>query len=256
MRALVKLHLKENIKGKSFILFGILGGLVSLILLTGGLVIEDNNPTEEIISQFGTQWKFLSILSGFAAVTISMGTIERHRKEKRTELLVLHGLSFDRQLFSLAIGNGLVSIILSAILAFVLVLIVIFGQAPTNLLGFTAAFITYLLTAGIVALIVSVLNMFLPSIVVAVLGVSLVMIGSFHQIIQGMLLNNGQFIGRILGKAMNLIPPLDVFNRLTRSLFLLEFNGGQDLIIFLIFIWLTITIVYLASKGVSRHEKI
>jgi hypothetical protein len=256
MKALIKLHIKENAKGKSFILFGILGGLVSVILLTGGLVIVDNNPTEEIISQFGTQWKLLSIMSGFAAVTVSMGTIERHRREKRTELLALHGLSLDRQLRSLAIGNGIVSIMLSAVLALVLVLLVLFGQAPTNLFGFAAAFITYLLTTGIVALIVSVLNMFLPSIVVAVLGVFLVLIGSFHQIIQGMFLNNGQLVGRILGKAMNLFPPLDVFNRLTRSLFFLECNGGQDLIVFLIFIWLTMTIVYLVSKGMSRYGKI
>lgn len=256
MKALIKLQIKENARGRSFILFGILGGLVSLVLLTGGLVVVDNNPTEEIISQFGTQWKFLSILSGFAAVAISMGTIERHRKEKRTELLALHGLAMDRQLFSLAIGNGLVSIMLSAILTLVLVFIVIFGQAPTNPLGFAAAFVTYLLTTGIVALIVSALNMVLPSVVAAVLGVFLVIIGSFHQIIQGMLLNNGQLAGRILGKAMNLFPPLDVFNRFTRSLFFLEFNGGRDSTVFLIFIWLTMTIVYLTSKGVSRCEKI
>ncbi|MGI6462081.1 MAG: hypothetical protein ACOX04_00395 [Candidatus Scatomorpha sp.] len=256
MKALIKLHLKENSKGRSFILFGILGGLLSLILLTGGSISVDNNPTEEIISQFGTQWKFLSIISGFAAVTVSMGSIERHLKEKRTELLALHGLSLDRQVFSLAIGNALVSMILSAILALVLVFIIIFKQAPTNLLGFTGAFITYLMTTGTVSLIVSALNMFLPSIVVAVLGVFLVIIGSFHQIIQGMFLNNGQLMGRILGKAMNLFPPLDVFNRLTRSLFFLEFNDGQDLIVFLIFIWSTMTIVYLASKGVSRREKI
>jgi hypothetical protein len=256
MKALIKLHIKENAKGRSFILFGILGGLVSLILLTGGLVIVDNNPTEEIISRFGTQWKFLSMMSGFAAVAVSMGTIERHRKEKRTELLALHGLGLDRQLFSLAMGNGLVSIMLSAILALILVFIVIFGQAPTNLFGFAAAFVSYLITTGIVALIVSVLNMVLPSVVAAVLGVFLVLIGSFHHIIQGMLLNNGQLAGRILGKAMNLFPPLDVFNRLTRSLFFLELNGGQDLTIFLIFIWLTMTTVYLASKGVSRHAKI
>lgn len=256
MKALIKLHIKENARGRSFILFGILGGLVSLVLLTGGLVIVDNNPTEEIISQFGTQWKFLSILSGFAAVAVSMGTIERHRKEKRTELLVLHSLSLDRQLFSLAIGNGIVSIMLSAILSLVLVFIVIFGQVPTNFFGFAAAFASYLLTAGIVALIVSVLNMFLPGAVAAVLGVFLVMIGSFHQIIQGMFLNNGQLVGRILGKAMNLLPPLDVFNRLTRSLFFLEFSDGRDLTVFLIFIWLTMTAVYLASKGVGRCEKI
>lgn len=256
MKAFIKLHVKEHAKGRSFILFGIIGGLVSLVLLTGGLVIVDNNPTEEIISQFGIQWKFLSIMSGFAAVTVSMGTIEKHRKEKRTELLTLHGLGIDRQLFSLAMGNGLVSIMLSAILALVLVFIVILGQAPTNLFGFAAAFITYLLATGIVALIVSVLNMFLPSVVAAVLGVFLVIIGSFHQIIQGMFLNNGQLVGRILGKAMNLFPPLDVFNRLIRSLFFLEFNDGRDLTVFLIFIWLTMTIVYLASKGVSRYEKI
>ena len=256
MKALIKLHVKENARGRSFVLFGILGGLVSLVLLTGGLVIVDNNPTEKIISQFGTQWKFLSILSGLAAVAVSMGTIERHRKEKRTELLALHGLGLDRQLFSLAIGNAIVSIMLSAILALVLVFIVIFGQAPTSLLGFAAAFASYLLTAGIVALIVSVLNMFLPGVVAAVLGVFLVMIGSFHQIIQGMFLNNGQPAGRILGKAMNLLPPLDVFNRLTRCLFFLEFNGGRDLTVFLIFIWLTMTAVYLAGKGVSRREKI
>ncbi len=256
MKALIKLHLKENLKGRSFILFGILGGLVSLILLTGGLIIVENNPTEETISQLGTQWKLLSIISGFAAVTVSMGTIERHLKEKRTELLALHGLAFDRQLFSLAIGNSLVSMMLSAILTLVFVLIIIIDQAPTNILGFTAAFISYLLSTGIVALIVSTLNMFLPGIVVAVMGVFLVIIGSFHQVIQGMLLNNGQLAGRILAKIMDFVPPLDVFNRLTRSLFFLEFKDGRDLIVFLIFIWLTLTVVFLASKGVSRREKI
>ena len=185
-----------------------------------------------------------------------MGTIEKHRKEKRTELLAIHNLGLDRQIFGLAIGNALVSMVLSAVLAIVLVFIIIFGQAPTNFMGFVTAFSTYLLTTGMMALMVSALNIFLPSVVVAVLGVFLVLIGSFHQVIQGMLLNNGQLMGRILGKVMNLLPPLDVFNRLTRSLFFLEFNGGQDLIVFLVFMWLTVTIVCLISKGVSRREKI
>ena len=43
---------------------------------------------------------------------------------------------------------------------------------------------------------------------------------------------------------------------ITRSFFFLEFKGERDLIIFLISIWSTLTIVYLASKGVGRHEKI
>ncbi len=256
MKALIKLHLKENIGGKSFILFGILGGLVTLLLLTGGEVTMANNPTEEIISKFGTQWKFLSIIAGFASVTISMGTIERHRKEKRTELLALHGLSIDKQLFAISIGNAFVSMILSTILALVLILIILFGKAPTNLIGFITAFITYLISTGMIALIVSVLNMFLPSIVVTILGVFIVIIGSFHQIIQGMLLNNNQFISYIIAKVMNILPPLDVFNRLTRSLFFLEFNCSYDLIVFLIFIWMTLTTVYLTSKGVGRYEKI
>ena len=51
MKALIKLHLKEHIRGKNFILFGILGGLVTLILLTGGEISLSNNPTEAIISQ-------------------------------------------------------------------------------------------------------------------------------------------------------------------------------------------------------------
>ncbi len=256
MKALIKLHLKEHVRGKSFILFGILGGLVTLILFTGGEVTYANNPTEEIISKFGTQWKFLAIVAGFAAVTISMGTIEKHRKEKRTELLAIHGLSLDRQLFGLAIGNAVVSMILAAVLAILLVIIIIFSHAPSNFMGFIMAFITYLLTTGMVALLVSVLNIFLPSIVVAVLGVFLVIIGSFHQLIQGILLNNGQLMGRIIAKVMNLFPPLDIFNRLTRNLFFLEFTGGQDLIVFLIFMWLTVTMVYLASKGAGRHGKI
>lgn len=256
MKGLIKLHLKEYMRGKNFILFGILGGLVTLILLTTGEVSMSNNPTEEIISQFGTQWKFLSIIAGFAAVTISMGTIEKHRKERRTELLAIHGLELDKQVFALAIGNALVSMILAAVLAIVLIFIIVLGHAPTNFLGFLGAFITYLLSTGLVALIVSVLNTFLPSVIVAVLGVFLVIIGSFHQMIQGMLLNNGQLMGKIIGKLMNILPPLDVFNRLTRSLFFLEFKGGQDLIVFFIYIWVTLTAVYLVSKGVKRHEKI
>ena len=71
-----------------------------------------------------------------------------------------------------------------------------------------------------------------------------------------MLLNNNQFISYIIAKVMNILPPLDVFNRLTRSLFFLEFNCSYDLIVFLIFIWMTLTTVYLTSKGVGRYEKI
>ncbi|MDI9470601.1 MAG: hypothetical protein QM296_10385 [Bacillota bacterium] len=256
MKAFIKLHLKEYVGGKSFILFGILGGLVTLILFTAGEVSFANNPTEEIISQFGSQWKFLSIMAGFAAVVISMGTIEKHRREKRAELLLVHRLGLERQMLGLAIGNALVSMLLAAVLAVVLIFVVIFAGAPTSLIGFIAAFLSYLLTAGMLALMVSVLNVFLPSIVVAVLGVLLVIVGSFHQTIQGMLLNNGQTMGRILAKIMNLLPPLDVFNRLTRSLFFLEFRGGPDLLVFLIHLWLTLTVVCLTAKRAGRHEKI
>ena len=123
-----------------------------------------NNPTEEIISKFGTQWKFLSIIAGFASVTISMGTIERHRKEKRTELLALHGLSIDKQLFAISIGNAFVSMILSTILALVLILIILFESS--NKFNRIYYCIYYLFNStGMIALIVSVLNMFLPSIV-------------------------------------------------------------------------------------------
>ena len=256
MKALLKLHLKENIRGKSFILFGILGGIVTLILLSGGKISSSNNPTEAIISQFGTQWKILSIIAGFAAVTVSMGTIEQHRKEKRTELLALHGLSLDRQLFGLALGNSLVSMVLAFILAIVLIIMIVIGDSPTNFWGLIGALAIYLISTGLVSLLVSMMNLFVSSIFVAVLGVILVVIGSFHQLFQGLLLNQGNIGGELIGKAMSIIPPLDVFNRLARTLFFLEYNSHQDLLIFLLFIWLILTVLYFVSKGVARRGQV
>lgn len=104
MKAVIKLHLKENIKKNSFIIFAILGTIVSLIVLFELEFSVNGMKSTSDYAIYGIQWRILSIIACLAGVTLSMNVIANHRQGTKRELLKLHGLPVYKQYLSLICG--------------------------------------------------------------------------------------------------------------------------------------------------------
>lgn len=116
MTALIKLHLKEILRKNTFIIFGILGGLISILVITSGSFSVNSVGADSEYAQFGFQWVFLTIISSLAAVSLSMGVISKHREGNSMDILKLHGLDTSNQYLSLITGNVIVSLIMGLLL--------------------------------------------------------------------------------------------------------------------------------------------
>ena len=259
MKAVIKLHLKENIKKNSFIIFGILGTIITLIVLFQLEFSVNGVQATSDHAVYGIQWKILSVIASLAGVSISMNIISNHRQGTKRELLKLHGLTLEKQYLSLISGNVIVTSLMALIFCTGMFIQIIIKGGNITVLGFITAVFLYLLTIMTLTVLVSLLTLILPSAVAALLGVLAVALGSVRGTLQLLVGNKGGMFGSVAGFFLKLIPPLDQFGNLIRDFFMWGFfEHGKlyygKLFGSLFYLWALIGITYLTVKVVARNE--
>lgn len=256
MKALVKLKLKENRKGSIFIIFAILGILLSL-LVTSSVTFSTNvgGDVSTDYSQYGYQWTFLSFLASLAAVSLSMNTVEKHRKGNFSELLTLHGLGKQDQYRALALANVGLVVQMGLVLILGMVISLFIKKPDFSLIGFVLAVINYLGGAITMALIMSLLTLVFPSVVSGLLGILLSLLGTGRSLFEILVANKGGLFGQVGTLFFKLVPSLSSFGQVSRDLFFGEFTDWQILLENAFYLWALIGVLYLTTWVVSKNEK-
>ncbi len=243
MKALIKLHLKENIRKNTFIIFGILGTIVTLIVLFQlDYTVNDMTATSDY-AVYGVQWTILSVIAALAGVSLSMNIVANHRSGMKRELLKLHGLSLKNQYLSLVSGNIIITSIMALVLLIGMIIQVIVRGTKVSFSGFIISIALYLLA-----------TMISPSAIAALLGVFAAILGSVRGTLLLMVGNMGGLFGKAMTGILRLAPPLDEFGKLTRDFFVGEFSDYNKLFTSLLYLWILMGVIYLVIKVVAKHE--
>ncbi len=254
MKAVIKLHLKENIKKGSFIIYGVLGTLITLFLLFQLKFSSTvGSPTSDY-AIYGVQWTILSVIASLAGVSFSMNIIGNHRVGTKRELLQLHGLPIYKQYLSLFLGNVIVTSLMALILCMGMFSQIIIKGLDVNFIGLVMAVLFYLLGTATVTIFVSLLSLLLPSALATLFGVFITIVGSIKGLLLIMLGNRGGLFGKVMGAFLKLAPPLDEFAEITRDVFLNEFIDYNKLFSSLLYLWFLIGVVFLITKVVAANE--
>lgn len=255
MTAFIKLHLKENFKKNAFILFGIIGALVTIVFFSAGTLSVNNSMADSNYAQYGYQWTLLSIMAALAAIALSMGNVEKHRIGPKSQMLRLHGLSLEKQYSGIAIGNILVAIAVAMILLIGMIVSIFFKKPELSIIGFFVAIGIYIISIITTGLVISLFTMIMPPAVAALVGIFFVIIGSLKGMLSLMVDNMGGLFSTIFGTLLKLIPDINGFGQMARDAFFGEAVNLHQLFGNLVYLWILIGVFYLIIKGVVRNEK-
>lgn len=256
MKALIKLHLKENRKKNTFFIFGILGALLTLIV-TGWVTFSTNTigSSTSDYTQYGFQWTFLTLIAAFATVSLSMTTMDKHRQGNFAELLQVHGLSRSRQYLARAWGNTGVAVLMATILLGGMLVSLVIKKPEFNLLGLVVAVANYLVSAGVMALLVSLLTLVFPSAVAGLLAILMTVLGAMRGILDLLVQNRGGLFAQVGLILLKLVPPLNAFGQVSRDLFFGELKDWRPVFENGFYLWALIGLLYLVCLGVAKNEK-
>lgn len=229
MKAVSKLHLKENIKKNSFLIFGILGTIVTLIVVFQLEFSVNGGRASSDYALYGVQWTILSVIASLAGVSLSMNVLSNHKKGSKRELLKLHGLAIDKQYLSLISGNVLVTSLMALILCIGLFIQIAIKGGEITAIGFIMAITFYLLTVMTATILISLLTLILPPAVASIVGIMTIFLGSVKGSLEISVGNSGGLFGKIMTGLLKFIPPLDQFAELTRDFFMGEFSDFNKL---------------------------
>lgn len=254
MKAVIKLYLKENIKKSSFLIFGILGSIVTLIVLFQLEFSVNGMQATSDYAIYGVQWNLLSTIASLAGVSFSMNVISNHREGSKRELLKLHGLTVGKQYLGLISGNIIVTTFMALILCIGMFIQIIIKGGDITVLGFIMAIIFYLLTIMTSTVLISLLTIVFPATVAALLGIMIIVLGSCRGTIKLIVGNKGGLFGNVMTIFLKLVPPLDEFGQLIRGFFMWEFSDFNKLFSSLFYLWILVGITYLITKVVAKNE--
>lgn len=254
MKGVIKLHLKENIKKNSFLIFGILGTIITLIVVFQLEFSVNGSQATSDYAIYGVQWTILSLIASLAGVSLSMNVIANHRQGSKKELLKLHGLAIDKQYLSLVSGNVLVTSLMALILCIGMFIQIAVKGGGITFTGFIIAIVFYLLTTMTATILISLLTLILPAAIAALVGVIGIFLGSVKGTLEISVGNSGGLFGKIMAGLLKFLPPLDQFSEITRDFFMGEFSDFSKLFSSLFYLWLLIGITYLVIKVVARNE--
>lgn len=255
MSALIKLHIKENLRKNTFIIFAIIGGLISLVIISSGTFTVNSAQVSSEYAQLGYQWQFLTLISSLAAVSLSMSVIPKHREGNTMELLKLHGLSYSNQFISRIIGNVLLAILMAVILTIGMTVNIIIKGTDFSLINYLGSIGVYLFAGIGIAILVSLLSLVFAPAITALFGVFISGVGFLRGILLISVGNMSGPFGKVMTGLLNLIPPIDNFGELARDAFFGEVSNWNKLFGSAIYLWVLIGVTYLTVKVVSQNEK-
>lgn len=254
MKAVIKLHFKKNIKKNSFLMFGILGSIVTLIVLFQLEFSVNGMQATSDYAIYGVQWNLLSVIASLAAVSLSMNVISNHREGTKRELLKLHGLTIGKQYLSLISGNIIVTTFMALILCIGMFIQIAVKGGNITALGFIVAIFFYLLTVVAIAILISLLTLIFPPALAALFGIIATVLGSVRGGLELVVGNKGGLFGNVMTVFLKFLPPLDKFGQLTRDFFMREFSDFNKLFGSLFYLWILIGLTYLITKVVAKNE--
>ncbi|WP_425539675.1 hypothetical protein [Microaceticoccus formicicus] len=254
MLALIKLHIRENMKKNTFIIFAIIGAIVSIAVVTSGSFTVNAQENISKYAQFGYQWRFLILISSFAAVSLSMAVISKHREGNTMDLLKLHGLSPRNQYLSRILGNVLITLFMAIILTIGMTVNILAKGIEVNVLNYLGSISIYILASVGVAIYVTLFSMLFAPAITALFGILISAVGFLRGILLISVGNMGGVFGKIMTVLIKLAPPIDNFGELARDLFFNEFSNWNMFLNCLISLWILVGITYFVVMVVSRHE--
>ena len=255
MKALIKLKIKENLNKTSFLFFAIIGGLISLFVISSITFTTNSPELSSEYQQYGFQWTLLSFMASLAAIALGMGNLYNHRRSQNKDLLRLHGLTVERQYQAISVASITISSLMGLILLLGMVISLVIKGNQIHLLGLLGAILIYILGITTVSLILTLLSLFLKPSLTGLLGILLVLLGSGKGIISLMVANTGGFFSKLGQVFLSFLPALDTYSRFARDMFFGEFSFNQEFLKIGIYTWIVFGLLYLGIKGVASYEK-
>lgn len=255
MAPFIKLHLRENLRKNAFILFVVLGVLVTAVFFSAGTFSVNNSMVDSDYAQYAYQWTMLTVLASLGSIALSMGNVEKQRIGSRSELLRLHGLSLEGQYWGIVIGNVLTGMTVAMILLTGLIVSIFVKGPDIRLVGFFGALGIYLLSILTTGLVISVFTFLFPPAVAALVGILFVILGSLKGLLVTLTKNMGGLFGSVSGIFLHAVPDINGFGRMAGDVFFSEGLDAHQFFGRLLYLWILTGIVYLTVKGVAIHEK-
>ena len=251
---LTKLHIKENLSKSSFVIFAIIG-LIITFLARGMEVTAPGMNTSGDIGKYGLQWTIISLISSLAAVTLSSGSFKKYLTSDLPDILSVHGLSLKKQISQIFKADVFISMVMGILLLIGMLINIIIQRPKISLLGFLLAILIYLLTIFVVNLIMGILNLLFNPAAGSLFGIFFVIIGVLRGLLTFILEMQGGIIAEIMVRILYIFPPIDDFGKIARDLFLGEFTNMRLLGQCLLYIWILVGIYYLVKKWKVGDEK-
>jgi len=252
---LVKLHIKENLNKSSFIIFAIIGILITAFVSTSIRFSAPGLSSNSEFVQYKTAWTLTNMLAALAAITLSMGSFRKHLESGLVDILKVHGKSLDKQASDIIKADAIISLAMGLVLLIGMVINVLINRPNVSVIGFVLAISVYLLAIFTSSLVMAVFNLILPPAPAALFGVFFAIVGSMREIFRFLAEMTGGSFGRIISVILNIFPPISIFGEIESDLFFGAFNNYRDLVQCLIYLWLLIGILYLLKKWRVGREK-
>ncbi|MBM0046979.1 hypothetical protein JNO63_07715 [Anaerococcus sp. mt242] len=251
---LTKLHIKENLSKSSFIIFAIIGLLITF-LARGMEVTAPGVNTSGDFGKYGVQWSIISLISALASVTLTTGSFKKYLKTDLPDILKVHGLSLNRQINQIFKADVIISMVMGLLLLIGLLVNIIIERPKLSLIGFLLAILIYLLTIFVVNLIMGILNLIFNSAAASLFGIFFVIVGALKGILTFVLEMQGGLFADILVKVLYIFPPINEFGKIARDLFLGDFNNFALVGQCLFYVWILIGLYYLVKRWRVGDEK-
>lgn len=252
---LVKLHIRENLSKSSFVIFAIIGILITAFVSSSISLSAPGVNSNSEYSQYATAWTLTNMLAALAAITLSMGSFRKHLSSGLVDMLKVHGKSLDKQVSEIIRADAIISIAMGLVLLVGMVINVIINRPSVTFLGFILAIIVYLIAILTSSLLMAVFNLILPPAPAALFGVFFVIVGAMREIFRLIVEMTGGVFGQVMTHILNIFPPIGVFGEIERDLFFGSFTNYRSLVHSLIYLWLLLGILYLVKKWRLGREK-
>ena len=251
---LTKLHINENLSKSSFIIFAIIG-LIITFLARGMKVTAPGVNTSGDFGNYGVQWTIISLISALACVTLTTGSFKNHLKTDLPDILKVHGLNLNKQINHIFKANVIISMMMGILLLLGLLINILTERPKISLIGFLLAIIIYLLTIFVVNLVMGMLNLLFNSAAASLFGIFFVIVGALKGILTFVLEMQGGLFAEILVKVLYIFPPINDLSKIARDLFLGDFNNFALVGQCLLYVWILIGLYYLVMKWRVGDEK-
>lgn len=252
MGAFISLKVREGKTKSLFLVFGILGFLVTLLIFSASFSTNTSHDVSSDYVQYGFQWTSLSLLAAVGAVSLSSLSVDKHREGNFSDLISLHGLRKKDQYWGLLVANIFLSLQMAVVLILAMTLSLVVKQPDITVVSFLLATLNYLLAVTCVSMLITGLSFFLPPIPCNLLGLLMVILGSIQGTLDLIIGNLGGTYALVLRSLLKVMPPLSTFGQISRDLFFGEFSSWNTFLSCLFYLWILLGLVALVIKGVKK----